>query len=220
MYNDPLTVPTDLEILELFSTGDRQTPANVAAHLDRDSRYMSERLRNLEERGYIRDAPPAERSGMYELTNLGVIAAFHVQTYVRDYHNVFHANTEAILDNQPENEFYPDLIMTNDASRTALFELNKAEGLIVPSELHIELAHDADYAPVTANEALYSLFYHGLAERVDNMDVYRITERGERAADLPFEELTDPVELTDQLQETYTDDEQERLDTLRDEITP
>jgi DNA-binding MarR family transcriptional regulator len=219
MYDNPLTVPTDLEILELLSTGERQTPANVAAHLDHDSRYMSERLRNLEERGYIRDAPPADRSGMYELTNLGAIAAFHIQTYVRDYHNIFLVVTEAILNKQPENAFYPDLITTDDVDRTALHELNKAEGLTVPSELHIEIVHDAGYAPQTANEALYSLFYHGLAERVDNMDVYRITERGEKAVDLLFEDVTDPVELTDRLRETYTNDERKRLNTLMDEMT-
>lgn len=218
MYDKPLTVPTDLEILELLSTGDRQTPANVAAHLDHDSRYMSERLRNLEGRGYIRDAPPADRSGMYELTNLGVIAAFHIHAYVRDYHNTFHARTEVILENQPENTFYPDLFAIDDADRTALHELKNVEGLTVPSELHIEIVHDAGYAPQTANEALYSLFYHGLAERVDNMDVYRITERGEKAVDLLFEDVTDPVELTNRLRETYTDDEMERVNIFVDEV--
>lgn len=218
MYNNPLTVPTDPEILELLSNGDRQTPANVAAHLDRNPQYMSQRLRMLEERGYICDAPPADRSGMWELTDLGTIAAFHIHTYERGYHNIFHAATETILNQQPEDAFYPDLIVTSDPSRTALFELNSRDGLIVPSELHIEIAHDAEYAPQAAGEALYSLYYHGLAERVDDMDVYRITDRGEKAADLPFEELTDPVELTDRLRETYTDNETERLRTLQAEM--
>lgn len=216
MNEKPLTIPTDLEILELLSTGDRQTPANVAAHLDHDSRYMSERLRNLEDRGYIRDAPPADRSGMYELTDLGAIAAFHIHTYVRDYHPIFRATTEYILDNQPGKTFYPDLILIEGADRIALRELHKREGLTVPSELHIEIAHDADYAPLTANEALYRLFYDGLAERVDNMDVYRITDRGEKAMDLLLEDVTAPVELTDRLRETYTNDETERLHILGD----
>ncbi len=219
MYDNPLTVPTDPEIVEILSKGDRETPANVAAHLDHDSRYMSERLRSLEERGYIRDAPPAERSGMYELTNLGAIAAFHIHTYVRDYHAIFRATTDLILETQPENEFYPDLITIDDADRTALQELNNADGLTVPSELHIEIVHDAGYAPQTANEALYRLFYHGLAERVDDMDVYRLTTRGAKTLDLPFEDLTDPVECTDRLRETYTDEETIRLNTLQNEIT-
>lgn len=218
MYHKPLTVPTDLEILELLSNGDRQTPANVAAHLDHDPRYMSQRLRNLEERGYIRDTPPAERSGMYELTDLGTITAFHIHTYVRDYHNIFHAVTEAILDDQPENSFYPDLIQIDDSARTALYELDRIEGLTVPSELQIEMVQEAEYSPQTAYEALYMLFYHGLAERVDNMDVYRITDRGEKAVNLLSEDLTDSVELTNRLRETYTDDEMERLRTLQAEI--
>jgi DNA-binding MarR family transcriptional regulator len=218
MQENPLTVPTDPEILDLLTSGDRQTPANVAAHLEHDSRYMSERLRKLEERGYIRDAPPAERSGMYELTNLGAIAAFHSHTYVREYHRIFRGATELILDKQPENAFYPDLVTIDDADRTVLHELDKAEGLIVPSELHVEIVHDAGYAPQTANEALYSLFYHGLAERVDNMDVYRITEQGEKAVGLLFEDVTDPVKLTDRLRDTYTNEETNRLDTVRAEM--
>lgn len=218
MYSEPLTVPTEPEILEILSNGDRQTPANVAAHLDRNPQYMSQLLRILEEREYIRDAPPADRSGMWELTDLGAIAAFHIHTYVRGYHDVFHAATETILNQQPENASYPDLIVTDDPSRTALFELQSRDGLIVPSELHIDIGHDEEYATQTAGEALYSLYYHGLAERVDEMDVYRITDRGEKAADLPVEELTNPVELTDRLRETYTNDETERLRTLQAEM--
>ena len=219
MENKPLTVPTDLEIAELLSTGERQTPANVAAHLDHDSRYMSERLRNLEGRGYIRDAPPAERSGMYELTNRGAVAAFHIHTYVRDHHRMFHGSTEAILDNQPDDAFYPDLVMTSEPSRTALFKLDERDGLIVPSDLHIELVHESDMSPRGVGEILYGLYYDGLVERVDNMDVYRITERGEVAANLPIDVLTNPVELTDRLRETYTADETERLSILRTEMT-
>jgi len=214
MYDEPLTIPTDIEILKLLSNGDRQTPANVGAHLDRDARYMSERLRNLEQRDYIRDAPPAERSGMYELTLLGTIAAYHINTYVREYHNTFHALTERIFDAQPQDNFYPDLITIDDASRTALYALSQIDGLTVPSELQIELVHDANYSPETASQALFSLSYHGLAERVDNMDVYRITDRGEIAVNLSSDIEREPIKLTDRLRDTYTDEEIEQLNTL------
>jgi len=214
MYHEPLTIPTDVEILKLLLKGDRQTPANVGAHLDRDPRYMSERLRNLEQREYIRDAPPAERSGMYELTALGAIAAYHITGYVRDYHNIFHALITRILDGRPDDGFYPDLITIDDASRTALYELTQVEGLIVPSDLHIELVQDAGYAPDTAREALYSLSCQKLAERVDDMDVYRTTNRGEKVVELLLEDVTGPKELTDQLRETYTDEEMERLNMV------
>jgi DNA-binding PadR family transcriptional regulator len=179
---------------------------------------MSERLRKLEKRGYIRDSPPADRSGMYELTELGAIAAFHIQKYVRDYHNTFHAATEIALDNQPNDAFYPDLVTLDDAGRIVLFELAEAEGLTVPSELHDELMHNEGYSPQTADEELYTLFYHGLAERVDGMNVYRLTERGEKAVNLPREVLTEPIEFTERLRETYPDNEKKRLNTLVDEI--
>lgn len=219
MSSQPLTTPTDIEIIELLSTGARQTPANVAAHLERDSRYMSERLRSLEEREYIRDAPPAERSGMYELTNLGIIVAFHIHTYVRDYHDTFHAMSEIIHKEQPEGTFYPDLIKLDEPDRIALDRLNNIEGLTVPSELEIEISHDAGYSPRTTGEALFSLSYNGLAERVDGMDVYRITERGEKTVDLLYSGVDDPIELTEQLREAYTTEESERLETLLEAVS-
>lgn len=217
MYNEPLTLPTDLEIIELLSQGERQTPANVAAHLDRDRRYMSDRLRNLEDRGYLRDAPPAERSGMYELTDLGAIAAFHIPKYVRNHHNIFHAMTENIHENQPENTFYPDLIKLDDSEKIALQKLDNLEGLTVPSKLDIEIVHEAGYSPRTSGDALIALYYHGLADRIENMDVYEITDRGEIAMELIFDGVSDSVELTDRLRKTYTDDEKERLNTIMNE---
>ena len=217
MSDQPLTIPTDIEILTLLSTGDRQTPANVGAHLDQDSRYMSQRLRNLEERGYVRDAPPAERSGMYELTKFGAIAAFHIHTYVRGYHNTFRTTTEGILENQPNDAFYPDLIILDDADEVALRQLSKVDGLTVPSELPIkEMADDVENLISTVSKELYTLFYFGLAERVEDMDVYRITDRGEKALDLLSDDIIEPVELTDRLRETYTDSEREQLNTLLD----
>ena len=219
MSDPPLTIPTDVEILDLLSAGDRQTPANVAAHLDRDSRYMSERLRTLEQRGYIRDAPPAERSGMYELTKLGAIAAFHIHAYVRDYHDTFRTTTERIFVNQPEDAFHPDLIVLDDADELALKHLKDEEGLTVPSEFPMEIDSGVENMISMISKELYMLSYHGLAERVNNMDVYRITERGEKALNLLSEGITVPVELTDRLRETYTDEEQERLNNLLDEMT-
>ena len=214
MIFDPLTTPTDLEIIELLSKGDRQTPANVAAHLDRNSRYMSGRLRDLEERGYIRGAPPAERSGMYEITKLGKIVAFHIHAYVRDYQNIFHGISRYILEEQPEDAFYPDLIKLDETGVDALLEVDSTEGIVVPSHLEIKIVIEGGYAPQTTADALFGLHYHGLAERVDGMDAYQITKRGKKAVELYREGTREPVELTEQLRETYTDEEKERLDIL------
>lgn len=211
MFTEPLTIPTDLEIIELLSAGKRQTPANVAAHLDRDSRYMSERLRDLEKREYICDAPPAERSGMYELTRLGGIVAFHIHAYVRDYHSTFHAVSK-MLNVLTDDEFYPDLIKIDDTLHAALHKLDETEGLLVPSKLDIDIVTGSP--PQGSEEALYVLSYYALAERVDGMDVYQITERGEKALYLLAEGITEPTELTEQLRETYSVDEKERLNSI------
>lgn len=216
MYNQPLTVPTDIEIINLLSNGKRQTPANVAAHLDHDPRYMSERLRKLKLREYIRDSPPAERSGMYELTNLGKIAAFHIDKYVRDYHNIFHSKCELILDKQPQDEFYPDLISVSDSERVVLYHVDP-DGLNLASEIHVEKNTDSIDSR-TIVESLYGLFYYGLTERVDGMDVYRLTERGEIAINLFSEDITDPVEVTERLRETYTNGEKKRFEILSERV--
>jgi len=68
-----------------------------------------------------------------------------IRAYLSDYHAIFLATAELILEKQPENEFYPDLNAINDANQTGLQELNKTDGLTVPSELHIEIVQDAEY---------------------------------------------------------------------------
>jgi len=180
---------------------------------------MSERLRELEKREYIRDAPPAERSGMYELTRLGSIVAFHVHSYVRDYHNTFDALCRLILDKQPDDTFYPDLILLDGQGRTVLHILNNTEGLTVPSELAAELYRDADYPPDVPRKSLYSISCSGLAERVDGMDVYRSTELGEKAMELYFEDVTDPVERTEKLREIYSAERNERLEKVLNTVS-
>jgi len=46
------------------------------------------------------------------------------------------------------------------------------------------------------------------------MDVYRLTVRGAKAMDLLFEDITDPVELTEWLRETDTDEKRIQLNIL------
>lgn len=131
--------------------------------------------------------------------------------------DTFRTTTEGILHNQPKDAFYPDLIILDDANEVALRQLSKVDGLTVPSELPIEeMADDVENLISTVSKELYTLFYFGLAERVEDMDVYRITDRGEKALDLLSDDIIEPVELTDRLRETYTDSEREQLNTLLD----
>ncbi len=218
---NPLTLPTDRDILYQIKDKKRYTPKLVVLLLDKDPSYIASQLRKLESRGYVTDPIVEhqisdERSGMYALTSLGIVVTFHLNTYVRTHHHVFDPQSRVVLDNQPENKFYPDLIVLDEPMRIALQRLTKVDGVTIPSELHIEISHDANYSPSTASEALYALHYHGLAERVEEMEVYRITDRGETAAELVSDGVSDPVKVTEHLREAYTDDERQRLNLLTD----
>jgi len=217
---DPLTLPTDRDILQKVDDKKRYTPKLIALLLDKNSSYIASELRQLESREYIHDPAKEygitnDRSGMYALTCLGVVVTFHIHTYVRNHHRAFDSQSRLVLENQPEDTFYPDLVILDEPERIALQELTKVDGVTIPSELHIEISHDADYSPRTASQALYTLYYHGLAERVEEMEVYRITDRGEMAAEL-VSKVSDPIELTEKLRETYSDEEWDRLNALTD----
>jgi hypothetical protein len=217
--SDPLTLPTDCDIIQQISDKKRYTPKLVGLLLDKDSSYIASELRELEAREYVTD-PATEygltddRSGMYTLTRFGAVVAFHIHTYVRDHHRAFEPHSNYILDNQPDDDFYPDLVKLDEPAQIALQQLTRVDGVTIPSELHIEIEHEAGYGPRTTAKALYTLYYHGLAERVEQMDVYRVTDRGEKAYELMHTDISGPTELTDKLRETYSDTERERLNRL------
>ncbi len=209
----PLTLPTDLKILNVLAAGQRQTTANIVEYLELKKPYASERLRSLQKRGSLRDSPPAERSGMYEITDIGKIAAWHAPAYVRSKHATFTSICRTIHDNQPDTGFYPDLVYLNDDYRAGIIELNETDGLVIPSEFSIPRSREIGERPVP--NLLYALHVHGLAERKDGMDVYQITDRGERTAEL-LNSDTPPggVDLTDDLRELYTEKEERLLAVL------
>lgn len=211
---DTLTLPTDKRLIKQLSNGKRETPKNLSVILDADRTYLSNRLRDLEKLGYVSSPGPADRSGMYEITDLGRIVSYHLDKYTRSHHRIFHAGSHVILKKQPDGAFYPDLVILDEPERIALRKLDRVEGVTIPSELSIEITHDAGYAPRTAGDALYALYFHGLAERVENMDAYRITDRGEEVGELLANDIRDPVKLTESLREYYSEDERNRLTML------
>jgi|GEM_PF-2377648 len=69
-----LTRPTDFEILEAFSDGEQDVGVNVATELDRDRSYINTRIPQLHDYGLLEYVGPAERSGVYRITEGGVAA--------------------------------------------------------------------------------------------------------------------------------------------------
>lgn len=170
MPGHQLTVTTDLDILHIFRDGKRQTPANVAAILDKDAKYMSERLRYLAAQGYLRDAPPAERSGMYEPTRVGQVAIHRVDKYRRDHHDHFDALVHRVANEQTDtdDEFDPNLVTLNERETKAMHTLENMDGLTIPSEL----ANDLDLSTEEADAILYALWFFDMITRKEDMDVY------------------------------------------------
>ena len=91
-----LVVPTDFDILAAMSDGKRQTATNVAAIIDRDSRYMNNRLAELAGHGLIEKVGPADQSGMYVITDRG-LAALELRG---EYHHGLAPEFDAMIDEQ------------------------------------------------------------------------------------------------------------------------
>ena len=93
-----LVVPTDFEILEVLSDERRQTAPNLAEILDRDSRYMNNRLAALAGSGFVQKVGPSDRSGMYTITPKGVAALEHRDDYSHDTADEFENLLESEID--------------------------------------------------------------------------------------------------------------------------
>lgn len=76
-----LVVPTDFEILSVLADEKRNNAVNIAHELDRDRAYINTRLPVLEDYGLIRTVGPAPTSGLYEITEKGLVAANNQSVY-------------------------------------------------------------------------------------------------------------------------------------------
>lgn len=93
-----LVVPTDFEILDAMSDGKRQTAPNLAEILDRESRYMNNRLAELAGKGLVKRVGPSDRSGMYVITEKGRAALDNRDAYSHDATQEFAELIERELD--------------------------------------------------------------------------------------------------------------------------
>ncbi|MFB6114306.1 MAG: ArsR family transcriptional regulator [Halodesulfurarchaeum sp.] len=76
-----LAVPTDFEILEALSDGNRNTAANLSYILDKDRSYINTRLPVLADYGLVERIGPAPNSGLYEITDKGLLVLDNREKY-------------------------------------------------------------------------------------------------------------------------------------------
>jgi hypothetical protein len=79
-----LSTPVDFEILNALSNGRRNTAANLSEIIDRNRSYINTRLPVLADYGLLTRVGPAENSGLYEITEKGLVAAANREAYARD----------------------------------------------------------------------------------------------------------------------------------------
>ncbi len=79
---------TDFEILRLCAEA-RETPANIAAHLDIEPNYASTELTKLRRHNYVERPGPAENSGMNETTEIGDFLLSKQEKYTHEHAELF-----------------------------------------------------------------------------------------------------------------------------------
>jgi predicted transcriptional regulator len=78
-----LALPTDMEILSALSDGKRNTAANLAYELDKNRSYINTRLPVLADYGLLERVGPAPNSGLYAITEKGLLTLEHRDQYER-----------------------------------------------------------------------------------------------------------------------------------------
>lgn len=90
-----LRQPTDFRILEALEETGRNVATNLEHHTDKSRKNINTRLPVLADYGLVRKIGPAERSGLYELTDRGRAALRHRELYEEDP-DAFDERVEAI----------------------------------------------------------------------------------------------------------------------------
>jgi predicted transcriptional regulator len=90
-----LTQPTDFQVLEALSDGERDTAANIGERINKDRKYINTRLPLLADYQLIQKIGPSENSGLYQITPLGV-AAIKKRTLYDEDRNQFSDEVHAL----------------------------------------------------------------------------------------------------------------------------
>lgn len=76
-----LVQPTDFLILEALRDHGRNVATNLEHHTGKTRKNINNRLPMLEDYGLVMKIGPAEKSGLYEITDMGVAALEHRDKY-------------------------------------------------------------------------------------------------------------------------------------------
>jgi len=81
VQNVRLVQPTDFLILEALNKHGRNVAPNLEHHTGKSRKNINNRLPMLEDFGLVEKVGPAENSGLYEITDRGLLALEHREKY-------------------------------------------------------------------------------------------------------------------------------------------
>lgn len=94
--------PVDFEILEAYSDGRQDVGVNVSKRLDRNRSYINTRLPQLDDYGLLERVGPADRSGLYRITPMGIAALRLRERYEdREFEQLVEERAETIRIDPP-----------------------------------------------------------------------------------------------------------------------
>lgn len=96
-----LVQPTDFEILAQLADSHRNNAANLAVLLDQNRSYINTRLPVLADYGLVERVGPAEKSGLYVITERGHAAVACQEAYATNSN--FEATIAGYLDNSVDH---------------------------------------------------------------------------------------------------------------------
>jgi len=76
-----LVQPTDFLILKALDAHGRNVATNLEHHTEKSRKNINNRLPVLEDYGLVKKIGPAEKSGLYEVTERGIAALEHRDKY-------------------------------------------------------------------------------------------------------------------------------------------
>lgn len=100
-----LVEPTDFLILESLADCERNGAVNLSQELDMDRSYVNTQLSVLADHELIERIGPAQNSGIYQITPLGVAALRHQSLYSTNpeqFESKIHEAAEKITIKRPE----------------------------------------------------------------------------------------------------------------------
>jgi len=196
--NMKLVAPTDLEILDTLSV-ERHTTGSIAEETGIRSKYVSERLTQLRDHGYV--LKPYEKSPLVELTDRGKVAAEHLDAYDRTRHDTWSALIDRVLVNQPNDEFLADLVALTPDEIEALNRIHNHSNRTGSPAKHADIAAPTKNVTIdVAVDIADKLQFFNLVEP-DESGGYRVTDRGRKFLQLDADTWGNPVETTRQVRQ-------------------